>query len=71
MTDKNASGPAVKKSSLRIRSKQVDTIRIFCVCGKRMELMPGKADYYPSSYVCWRRYCNHCRRHIQLLVSCE
>ena len=55
-----------KRKEPAVRGKNVATLRIFCVCGKRLELELRPPDGY---HTVWHRYCLTCKRHIRLLVS--
>jgi hypothetical protein len=58
-----------KKNDLRVRPKQIDTLRMFCVCGKPISLTLTRAGIRPNTQATWHTYCRACSRHVYLEVT--
>lgn len=52
---------------LRIRPKQVDIVRLYCVCGTPLALrLTGHRTH--NAIATWHQWCAACKRHIYLEV---
>jgi len=57
-----------KRTDLRIRPKQVDIVRLYCVCGTPLGLRLTNPRHV-NSIATWHQWCKACSRHVYLEVT--
>lgn len=57
-----------KRTDLRIRPKQVDVVRLYCVCGTPLALRLTN-HRTGNALATWHQWCKACARHIYLEVT--